>query len=88
LFYMRYIGADPAQRMADVPRIEQSYQRCLAIGETDKYKSVQGAGSFLANYNLGVFYHAFGDDSRARPCLATAASQNYAPAAALLKQIT
>ena len=84
---MKYIGADPAGRTADLPRIEESYQRCLAIGETDKYKSVQGAGSFLASYNLGVFYHAFGDDARARPFLAASASQNYAPAAALLKQL-
>jgi len=87
LFYMKYIGSDPVQRIADLPKIEQSYQRSLALGETEKYKSIQGSGSFLANYNLGVFYHAFGDDSRARPCLETAAGQNYAPAAALLKKL-
>jgi tetratricopeptide (TPR) repeat protein len=87
LFYMKYIGSDPATRMADVPKIEQSFQRSLALGETDKYKSVHGTGSFLANYNLAVFYHAFGDDARARPCLEAAAKQNYAPAAALLKKL-
>ena len=87
LFYMRYVGADPAKRLADIPKIEQSYLRALALGETDKYKSVHGSGSFLANYNLGVFYHAMGDDARARVCLKAAAVQNYAPAAALLKKI-
>lgn len=87
LFYMRYIGSNPSKRMADVPKIEQSFQRSLALGETDKYKSVHGSGSFLANYNLGVFYHAFGDDARARPCLEFAAGQNYEPAAALLKKL-
>jgi tetratricopeptide (TPR) repeat protein len=87
LFHMKYIAADPARRMADVPKIEQGYCRSLALGETDKYKSVLGAGTFLANYNLAVFYHAFGDDARARPCLEAAAAQGYAPAAALLGQL-
>lgn len=87
LFYMKFIGSNPARYISDVPKIEQSFQRCLALGETDKYKSVHGSGSFLASYNLGVFYHAFGDDARARPCLESAASQGYAPAAALLKKL-
>lgn len=87
LFYMRYIGSDPAKHLGDMPKIEQSFRRCLALGETDKYKSVEGTGSFLANYNLGVFYHALGDNVRARPCLEAAARQNYAPAAALLRQL-
>jgi glycosyltransferase involved in cell wall biosynthesis len=87
LFYMKLIGSNPAQYLADVPKIEQSFQRSLALGETDKYKSVHGSGSFLANYNLGVFYHAFGNDVRAQTCLALAAQQGYAPAAALLKKI-
>lgn len=87
LFYMRYVGSNPAKYLADLPKIEQSYRRAIALGETDKYKSVHGAGSFLANYNLGVFYHAMGEDARARPCLQAAAGQNYAPASALLKKI-
>ena len=84
---MRYIGSNPAKYIADMPKIEQSFRRCLALGETDKYKSVPGTGSFLANYNLGVFYHAFGDNAAARRCLATAAGQGYAPATALLNQL-
>jgi tetratricopeptide (TPR) repeat protein len=87
LFHMKHVGSDPARHVADVPKIEQSFQRSLALGETDKYKSVHGTGSFLANYNLGVFYHAFGDDARARPCLEAAARQDYAPAAALLAKL-
>jgi tetratricopeptide (TPR) repeat protein len=87
LFYMRYIGSDPARHLADLPKIEESFRRCLALGETEKYKSVEGAGSFLASYNLGVFHHAMGDDARARPCLEAAARQRYAPAAALLKKL-
>jgi tetratricopeptide (TPR) repeat protein len=87
LFYMRYIGSDPAAHLGDMPKIEQCFRRCLALGETEKYKSVEGTGSFLANYNLGVFYHAMGDNGRARPCLEAAARQKHAPAVALLKQL-
>ncbi len=87
LFYMRFIGSNPAKYISDVPKIEQSFLRSLALGETDKYKSVHGSGSFLANYNLGVFYHAFGNDAQAKSCLELSAQQNYAPAAALLKKL-
>jgi len=87
LFYMRYVGSNPAKYLADLPKIEQSFKRSLALGDTDKYKSVQGTGSFLASYNLGVFYHAMGDEARARPCLETAAGQDYGPAVALLKKL-
>lgn len=87
LFYMKYVGSNPAKHIAELPKIEQSFQRSLALGETDKYKSVHGAGSFLANHNLGVFYHAFGDDTRARLCLAAAAAQKFAPAVTLLQKL-
>jgi tetratricopeptide (TPR) repeat protein len=87
LFYMKLIGSNPAKYISEVPKIEQSFQRSLALGETDKYKSVHGSGSFLANYNLGVFYHAFGDDARAKNCLKISAQQNYAPAVTLLKKL-
>jgi len=87
LFYMRHVGSDPAKNMAELPQIERSFRRSLALGETDKYKSVHGSGSFLASYNLGVFYHAFGDDAGAQRCLEAAARQNYAPASLLLEKI-
>jgi tetratricopeptide (TPR) repeat protein len=87
LFYMKFVGSNPAQNIADLPKIEQSFRRSLGLGETDKYKSVHGSGSFLANYNLGVYYHAFGDHAGAQRCLEAAARQNYAPAAALLEKL-
>ncbi len=87
LFYLNYVGSNPAQNIGDLPKIEQCFQRSLALGETDKYKSVHGSGSFLASYNLGVFYHVFGNQAAARRCLETAARQGYAPADALLKKL-
>jgi len=87
LFYMNLIRSNASKHIQDLPKIEQSFQRCLALGETDKYKSVRGSGSFLASYNLGVFYHAFGNANGAKQCFETAASQGHEPAAAMLKKL-
>ena len=87
LFFMKFVGSDPAKNIAELPQIEKRFLRSLELGETEKYKSVLGTGSFLASYNLGVFYHAFGNLAGAQRCLETAASQNYAPAAALLQKL-
>jgi glycosyltransferase involved in cell wall biosynthesis len=86
LFYMNLIRSNAAKHIGSLPEIEKSFQRCLRLGETDKYKSVHGSGSFLANYNLGVFYHAFGNADAARKCFAAAAAQGHEPAAAMLKK--
>lgn len=88
LFYMNLIRSNPAKYGAELPKIEESFQRCLALGESDKYKSVRGSGTFLANYNLGVFYQAFGNKAEARRCLEASAAQGYEAAAALLKKLT
>ena len=87
LFYMNLIRSNAAKYASELPKIEQSFQRCLALGETDKYKSVRGSGTFLANYNLGVFYHAFGNAKGAKYYFELAAAQGYEPAAAMLKKL-
>lgn len=87
LFYLNLIRSDPAVHLAEMPKIEQSFRRCLTLGETDKYKSVHGTGSFLANYNLGVFYHVLDRQAEAQSCFAAAARQGYKPAAVMLKKL-
>jgi glycosyltransferase involved in cell wall biosynthesis len=87
LFYMNLIRSDTAKHLAAVPQVEQSFQRCLALGETDRYKSVHGTGTFLANYNLGLFYHVFGNATGAQSCFESAARLGYAPAGAMLGKL-
>jgi glycosyltransferase involved in cell wall biosynthesis len=87
LFYMNLIRSNAARHIGELPKIEQSFQRCLTLGETDKYKSVHGSGTFLANYNLGVFYHAFGNIIGAQKCFAAAAAQGCEPAAVMLNKM-
>ncbi len=86
LFFMHLVRSNPARYIGELPKIEQSYRRCLALGEDERRRSVRGSGSFLASYNLGVFYQAFGNAAAARSCLEASAAQSYEPAAALLRE--
>lgn len=85
LFYMNLVRSNAAKHIAFLPKIESSFQRALALGETDQYKSVKGSGTFLAQYNLGTLYHVFGDQAAARRCFEIAAGQGYEPAARMLR---
>ena len=87
LFFMNLIRSNPAKYVSELPKIEQSFQKCLALGEEERRKSVRGSGTFLANYNLGLFYQVFGNMNAARRCFAAAAAQGYEPADELLKKI-
>lgn len=88
LFYMDLIRHDTSQHISEAPKVEQSFQRCLALGETDHFKSVRGTGSFLASYNLGLLYHVFGKAAEAKHHLQAAAQAGFAPAAMLLGKLT
>jgi tetratricopeptide (TPR) repeat protein len=87
IFYMELVRSNPSGNIAFLPRIEQAYKRCLELGETDRYKSVRGTGSFLAWYNLGTLYHVFGEDAIARTCFEKAAALGHSPAAEFLKKL-
>ena len=84
LFYLQLARSNPAQYIGYLPNVEQRFRRCLALGETAHYKSVAGTGSFLAYYNLGALYHAFGESAAARRCFERAAGFGYEPARRML----
>ncbi|MCU5198088.1 glycosyltransferase family 2 protein, partial [Bacillus mobilis] len=56
LLYMEYVQQDPENRFDLIYEIERSYQRCLSIGEGHSDDGVIGTGSFMASFNLGVYY--------------------------------
>lgn len=87
LFYMNLVRSNTAKYVSYLPKIETSFKQCLALGETDKYKSVRGSGTFLAHYNLGALYHVFGDDAGARACFEQSAGSGYEPAAQMLQKL-
>jgi glycosyltransferase involved in cell wall biosynthesis len=87
LFYMNLVKSNPAKYLSYLPRIEGSFRRCLALGETSKYKSVEGSGTFLAYYNLGLLYHVFNNPNGARDCFQEAAKLGFEPARQMLSQL-
>ncbi|MCP8968859.1 glycosyltransferase family 2 protein [Ectobacillus ponti] len=56
LFYMEYIQEDMENRMHLMPEIAHSFEKCLEIGDEKKVGGVVGTGTFLAAYNLGLYY--------------------------------
>lgn len=85
LFYMNLVRSNTPKYIGFLPKIEESFKRCLALGESNKYKSVKGSGTFLAQYNLGTLYHVFGNEMAARQCFEQAAQAGYEPATNMLQ---
>ncbi|MNO17849.1 SPBc2 prophage-derived glycosyltransferase SunS [compost metagenome] len=78
VFLLDLIMSNP-QYSELIPVIEQSYLRCLEIGDTDQYDSVIGTGSYLAYHNLGTYYEVTGNLEKACDCYKNAANYNYGP---------
>jgi glycosyltransferase involved in cell wall biosynthesis len=80
ILFMQAILADTRKYVSYLPRIEQSYLRCLEIGEVPANQGVGGTGSFRAAYNLGTWYEVAGDLGKARKYYQKAAGEKYQPA--------
>lgn len=76
-FYTQAIFSDVQRYVGYLPRIEQSYMRCLEIGEVPEHEGVYGNGSFKAAYNLGVWYEVNGDVKKALNYYRKAQSKGY-----------
>lgn len=65
----------------DAPSMVRAFQECLRLGETRRYTSVDGVGSYRAHHNLGLFRELGGDASGARVHYeaALAAAPGFAP---------
>lgn len=89
VLFMRAILADTRKYVSYLPHIEQSYLKCLEIGEVPVNQGVGGTGSFRAAYNLGTWYEVSGDLVKAQEYYQRAAREKYQPALerlALLKK--
>ncbi|MNO86483.1 SPBc2 prophage-derived glycosyltransferase SunS [compost metagenome] len=85
IFYMKLILSNTAKYIEFFPLIEESYLKCLQIGETDQYECVVGTGSFTALHNLGSLYEVKGEIDKAKQCYREAAvTYGYEPSAARL----
>ncbi|WP_256975755.1 glycosyltransferase family 2 protein [Paenibacillus sp. MY03] len=84
-YYLDLILNDTASYAHLLPLIEQSYHKCLQLGETNRYDSVLGTGSFSALHNLGVYYEVTGQMGKAIDYYKEAATYQYAPSENRLK---
>lgn len=80
LFYMKLVLSDVRKYLKYLPKIQECYLRCLEIGEQPWSRGVVGTGSFLANYNLGVWYEVSGQIEQAICCYRAASEEGYEPA--------
>lgn len=87
VFYLEYILQDISKNAHLMSRIEESYIRCLQIGETERYDSIVGRGSFASLFNLGTYYEVTGAVGRTHECYREAAAYDYQPALLRLKHI-
>jgi glycosyltransferase involved in cell wall biosynthesis len=80
IILMNYLSTLPNPNNEDVHKIEKAFLECLKIGESNKYETVIGTGSFLAAFNLGLCYELFRLNEKARYFYTLSANQNYQPA--------
>ena len=88
ILFMKAILSDTQKYLPYLPYIEQSYLRCLDIGEVPLHQGTYGCGSFKAAYNLGTWYEVSGNLPRALECYRDAARQKYAPAIKRLQALS
>lgn len=56
VFFTELVAYNPQKYMSYFDNIELSYLNALNLGESDDYNTVVGTGSYLAAFNLGVYY--------------------------------
>ncbi|MFC5528929.1 glycosyltransferase [Cohnella yongneupensis] len=65
------------QDFSVIDNIENSYLKCLELGRAGAKEIVIGVSTYLAAYNLAVFYESTGNEAQAKEYYALAASYGY-----------
>lgn len=80
IFYMNYVLSNPNENISYLTYIEKSYLSCLSLLEKGWDEIVLGTSSYLASYNLAVFYETTGNLQKAKKYYQIAADYSYQPA--------
>ncbi|MEM5011159.1 glycosyltransferase family 2 protein [Niallia taxi] len=80
LFYLDYCLKNLNEAVHLLPKIEASFTACLDISKKKHIEYLSGTASFLALYNLGVYYEAIGDVPNAKRYYMESAKLGYEPA--------
>jgi glycosyltransferase involved in cell wall biosynthesis len=87
LFYLDYCLKYPHVLSEYFREIELSFLNCLKLGKQKHLEYLQGTSSFLAAFNLGVFYEVIGETKKASYYYEMAEQKGYAPATYRLSQL-
>ncbi|HOJ48433.1 MAG TPA: glycosyltransferase family 2 protein [Bacillota bacterium] len=86
-FYTELVLSNPKQHIGYFPKIKESYEKCIAIGENPKYQGVVGMGTFMPMHNLAAFYEVTGDLASAKAYYKAAADLGFAPSQKRLQEL-
>lgn len=86
-FYREYVLDNIKENIRFLPYVEQCYLECLNIGEIEECDGAVGTGSYLAAYNLGVWYEVTKQLDKARVCYEMASEWGYKKANERLNMI-
>lgn len=77
VFFTEIVSYNTEKYICYFDNIELSYLNALELGEGKDYDSVEGTGSYLAAYNLGLFYECTNDLTGAIKYYQLSASYDY-----------
>ncbi len=85
-FLLEY--AIDTQDYSVIGNIENSYLKCLEFDRAGVKEIVIGSSTYLAAYNLAVFYESIGNEAKAKEYYALSDSYGYEPARERLQNLT
>ncbi|MDH6444896.1 cell wall biosynthesis glycosyltransferase [Paenibacillus sp. FSL H8-0282] len=85
--YMKHVFYDMQKYMKYFRCLKNHYLKCLEFRGATKYDSVLGTGSYLAAYNLALFYETSGDFKKAEEYYELSSNYNYRPAIIRMKEL-
>lgn len=80
LFYLDYCLNYLESSLSFLPKIEESFLKCIEISNKKYIEYLKGTASFLALYNLGVYYEVIGSMTKAKIYYGKSGKYGYQPA--------
>lgn len=87
VFFTELVSFNPKKYMNYFKNIELCYLNALQLGESNNLEIVEGTGTYLAAFNLGLFYELTGDSLKALKYYELSYSFNYSKALVSINRI-
>lgn len=87
VFFTELVSSNPKKYIDYFKNIELSYLGALEIGDKSSCNGIQGTGSYLASFNLGLFYELMNYKNKAIEYYTLSANHNYNRALEALQRL-